>query len=143
MQQVSDATDNLLDTVEHLAQRKLQYRAQISQLIELARTQRRERLFEDAIFLAKFLWKSSNLMHRIGPADEGYPKVSAEFRDALEKFSTMIKTLVKESPDDIKDSFVSTFFAMTRESLDHLLRLAAELSWLKNYTIDTKQPLFR
>jgi len=143
MQQVSNATDSLLDDVERLAQRKLQYRAQISQLIEVARTRRRERLFEDAIFLAKFLWNANNLMHRIGPADQGFPKLSAEFRDALEKFSTTIKTLVKESPDDIKKSFISTFFATTQESLDHLLRLAGDLRWLKNYTIDTRQSLFR
>lgn len=143
MQHVSDATNNLLDNVERLARRKLQYRRYISQLIELATVQHHQRLFEDAIFLAKFLWNSTNLMHRIGLTDQAYPKLSAEFRDALEKFSTLIKTLVKEGPDDTKKLFSSTFFSMTQESADHLIQLAADLSWLKNYSIDTKQPLFR
>lgn len=143
MQQVSDATNNLLDNVEHFAQRKLRYRTHVAQLIELARERHQQRLFEDTIFLAKFLWNASGIMHRIGPADQGYPKLAAEFRDAVEKFSTLVKTLAKESPDEVKQSFILTFFAMTQESMDHLIALAADLSSVKNYIIDTKQPLFR
>lgn len=139
----SKETGNLLDRIERTTGHKLRYRFEIATLIELAARNRQQSIFEDIIFFAKFLRNSYTVMQRIGTADEGYPKLSAEFRDGLEKFSTLIKTLVKEGPDEIKNSFITTFFTMSQESMNHLLQLASDLSWVKNYSIDTKQPLFQ
>jgi hypothetical protein len=143
MLRISEETNKLLDDVEQLAQRKLHYRAEIAMLIELTQAQHQQRLFDDIVFLAKFLWNSSNVMRRIGPTDEGYTKLSAEFRDAVEKFSTLIKTLIKEGQGDIKKQFMKKFFTMSQESMNHLIQLASDMSWLKNYSIDTKKQLFQ
>lgn len=157
-------TAKLLDEIEVFAQRKLRYRPEISALLELvprgsakgiplgdfalgstpltiASGLGRREMLADIIFLAKFLWNVYNLMQRIGPAEEGYPKLSAEFRDALEKFSTLIKTLIKESSEEMKEKFKTTFFSLSQESMSNLVQLASDLSWLKNYAIDTKKSL--
>ena len=132
----------LLDTIERFAQRKFRYRTEISTMLELAVSRNQKRVFEDIMFLAKFLWNSYNLMQRLGPMGEEHPKLTAEFRESLEKFSTLMKALLKEGPDDIKESYKVNFFTMSQESMNNLIQLASELSWLKNYSIDTKQPLF-
>lgn len=135
-------THRLLDTVERHTGHSLRLRERILTLMELAVSHHQERLLDDLIFLAKFLWNSHNLMQRIGPDAEGYPKLAGEFRDSVEKFSTLVKTLVKEGPDEVKGSFAKDFFLMSPEALDNLMQLAHDLSWLKNYAIDTKRSLF-
>lgn len=137
-----DAIHNVLDEVERFAGRKLQYRADIIVLMELAVSYQQRRMFDDVMFLAKFLKNAHHILQRIGPNDEGYPKLSAEFREALEKFTTLVKTIIKEGPEDVKQSFTARFFTLTQQSLTNLLQLAADVSWVKNYTIDTKRQIF-
>lgn len=135
-------TAELLSDVEQFAQRQLRYRSEISAFIDIATTHQQQKIFEDIIFLAKFLWNAYNLMQRIGPMGEGYSKLSGEFRDSLEKFSTLIKTLIKEGPEELKEKFKAMFFSMSSEHLNNLIQLSCDLSWLKNYSIDTKHSLF-
>lgn len=141
MMPVRAETVALLNAVEQFAQRKLQYRPQISVLIDLTESYQQKRIFEDIIFLAKFLWNAYNLMQRIGPTGEGYPQLSAQFRDAHERCSTLIKTLIKEGPPELKEQFKTLFFSVSHESMNNLIDLCSDLSWLKNYSIDTKLPV--
>ncbi|MEK6565960.1 MAG: hypothetical protein AABZ41_04560, partial [Bacteroidota bacterium] len=93
-------------------------------------------LFNDAIFHAKFVVKSQDVMKRIGPTGEGYDKLSTEFSASVEKASALLKTLVKEAPDEVKQQFVRMFFSMDQDSLSRLMRLFADLSWVKNWQVD-------
>jgi len=142
MVMIRSETRTLLDSVEHHTGHELQLRDRISLLMEMAVAHRQEHVFHDLIFLAKFLWNSYNVMQRIGSDAEGYPKLAAEFRDSVEKFSTLVKTLVKEGPEEVKESFKADFLRLSGDSLDNLIRLARDLSWIKNYSIDTRQPIF-
>lgn len=134
-------TPELLDDVERFAERRFHYRSEIEILIQLATTNEQKKLFEEIIFLAKFLWSSYNVMQRIGPTGEGYTKLSSEFNDSLEKMTTLIKTLIRASPEDFKDKFKTLFFSISQGSMNNLLRLVADLSWLKNYSIDTRHSI--
>lgn len=111
-------------------------------MVDLAVADQQKYMFDDIIFLAKFLWNSYNVMQRIGASGEGYPKLSAEFQESFEKFSTLVKTLIKEGPEEVKESFKTTFFPMSQDTLSNLIQFASELSWLKNYSIDMKKSLF-
>ncbi len=130
-----------LGEVERFANRKFYHPSEIATLIQMAMMYQQRRIFEEIIFLAKFLWNSYNVMQRIGPAGEGYPKLSAEFRDTLEKMTTLIKTLIKEGPEEVKEKFKTLFFSMPHESMNNLLRLIDDLSWVKNYSIDTQRSI--
>src|SRR5713101_5796458 len=139
MNSVSDPSVQALEflgDVERFANRKLYYRSEIATLVRLAMTYPQKGIFEEIIFLAKFLWNSYNVMQRIGPAGEGYPKLSAEFRDTLEKMTT----LIKEGPEEVREKF-KTLFSMSHESMNNLLRLIDDLSWVKNYSIDTQRSI--
>ena len=143
MNSVSDPSVQALEflgDVERFANRKLYYRSEIATLVRLAMTYPQKGIFEEIIFLAKFLWNSYNIMQRIGPGGEGYPKLSAEFRDTLEKMTTLIKTLIKEGPEEVKEKF-KTLFSMSHESMNNLLRFIDDLSWVKNYSIDTQRSI--
>jgi hypothetical protein len=136
-------TEHLLENVERFAGRTLRRRTDVQAIVHLAATQGQGQMFEDIIFLAKFLWNSFNVMQRIGTSSDGYPKLAAEFRDSIEKFSTLIKTVIKEGPEETKTAFRQRYFSQTQESIQNLIQLASDLSWVKNYAIDTKEPLLK
>ena len=121
--------------LELYAKHRLSFPAEIAQFISLIHAKNSE-VFEDAIFHAKFAVKSQEIMKRIGPDGEGYDKLSAEFRASVEKTSTLLKTLVKESPDELKLHMVKTFFEMNPEAFQHFMGLLVDLSWIKNWQVD-------
>lgn len=131
-------TAQFLVDLESYANRKLTYHREIGLLLDLARSTDKIQVFEDAAFFAKFLSKSFDIMKRIGPDGEGYDKVSAEFQSAMEKASTLVKTLIKESPPEVKEDFLNKFLRLDQGSLSAFVNLVKELAWVKNWTVDGK-----
>ncbi|MEX0602298.1 MAG: hypothetical protein WD295_03085 [Bacteroidota bacterium] len=131
-------TEQFLSDLEVHAGRRLEYRAEVGMLLDLARSSGTVQLFDDVIFYAKFLVKSSEIMKRIGTGGEGYDKLAAEFRDTMEKAVTLIRTLVKESDESTKQRFVGLFFGLDHEALGRLMRFLADLSRVKNWVVDGK-----
>ena len=131
----SPRISEFLQKLEQYSKRKLEFPAELAGLIEAA-SPGRTALFNDAMFHAKFVVKSQEVMKRIGPAGEGYDKLSTEFSASVEKASTLLKTLVKEAPYEVKQQFIRMFFSMDHESLSRLMKLFADLSWVKNWQVD-------
>lgn len=121
--------------LERYSKRRLEFPAEITILIEAASLGRSE-LFNDAIFHAKFVVKSQEIMKRIGPTGDGYDKLSAEFSASMEKASSLLKTLVKDSPDEAKQQILRAFFSMDPDAFSRLIKLFADLSWIKNWQVD-------
>lgn len=128
--------DELLDRVETSSSRPLMLRKEIGMLILLAEQRKMNAVFHDCMFLAKFISGAEAVLRRVGMESEDSKKLSAEFSSNLEKFSALLKTLVKEAPEEIKSVFVGTYFSSTHEGLLNLLQLAKELTLIKNYEID-------
>ena len=129
-------TQNLLNEIERSSARSLNYRDEVGLLIELAHQQQLADVFDELIFLAKFLTKSSAVMKRIGNGGEGYDKLAAEFQSGLEKVSALLKQIVALAPEESRGRMLSFFFALTPESLEHLMLLISDLSVVKNWVLD-------
>jgi hypothetical protein len=134
---MKDSTREFLADLEVFAKRKLSFPSEVGDLVELGASKRE--VLEDIVFHAKFITNSYRVMSRIGFDAEGYDKLSAEFKESLEKASTLIKTLVKESPEEIKAKFSTRFFQLDQESLSMLMSLLADLTWVKNWMVDGKK----
>ncbi len=132
-------TEQFLAALELSANRKFKFKKEIGILLDEARRTQKMQVFEDIAFFAKFLSKSYDLMKRIGPDGEGYEKVAGEFRSSIEKSTTLMKTLVKEAPDEIKQQFSGNFFHLDQDSLSALMSFMKEFAWVKNWTVDGKQ----
>ena len=133
---VSQQTSSLLSSLQDFSKQKLRHAEDLASLIELSRLRRQSQVMDDLSFVSKFLVNTKGVMERIGKAGEGYDKLSFEFAEGLEKASTFVRLLVKEAPDDVKRHFTSAYFALTPESLNLLMELLYDLSWLKNWEID-------
>ena len=127
-----------IDQLQEFSQHRLNFPRDVEVLIELATAQRHDDLFRDAIFHAKFAVKTKEVMSRIGPGGEGFDKLSTEFQNSTEKASTLLKTIVKESPDEIKRHFVNDFFSLDPASFANFMKLLEDLGWVKNWEVDGK-----
>jgi hypothetical protein len=77
-------------------------------------------------------------MTRIGRNGEGYDRLASEFSEAVAKTRDLVTSLISESPGDVRKRFADTYLALTQEGLENLLSLCHDLSWYKNWLIDTK-----
>lgn len=129
-------SQQFVQELESYAKIPLACKEEIALLLDEARSGGKMEVFEDIAFYAKFIAKSHDLMKRIGPDGEGYDKVAAEFQSAIEKITSLIKTLIKEGPEEVKQRFMRHYFRMEPDSFAALMRLIRELSWVKNWMVD-------
>lgn len=129
-------SQQFVQELESYAKIPLTCKEEIALLLDQARSGGKMEVFEDVAFFAKFITKSHDLMKRIGPDGEGYDKVAAEFQSAIEKVTSLIRTLIKEGPGDVKQRFMKHYFRMEPESFAALMRLIRELAWVKNWMLD-------
>ncbi len=130
------STESLLSEIEQFAQRKFRYRLEIGLLVEAANSVSLRRVLDDIQFNAKFLTNAFNLLKRVGSDSPETVKLSSEFRDGVEKVSTLMRTLMKESPNEIRDLFLKRFLSLSTDNMTELLSLCNELSWVKNYSLE-------
>jgi hypothetical protein len=95
---------------------------------------------EDVVFNAKFITQALNVLKRVGPGNNDTAKLSAELNQMMEKTGTLLRTIMKESPEERKQHFLSTFLSLTGESMNNFTGLLYELHWMKNYLLDQKKP---
>ena len=132
-------TQAFLDEVEKSTGRKFLFRYEVELLVEIADQRSMRQVFDDITFYAKFLSHSSTILKRFGPNNDETVKLSVEFKEKLEKTSTLIKTLIKEAPDSVKQQFMARFLSLSHESMNTFLLLLYELSWIKNYLLDQER----
>lgn len=129
-------TQRFVEELQTYSHRRLNFPENLAEILDLAGAQRMEEVFRDVIFHAKFAMKTKEIMARIGREGEGYNKLSSEFQNSIEKTSALLKTIVKESPEGIKQHIVGNFFTMDQESFGKFLRFLEDLSWVKNWEVD-------
>jgi len=127
-----------VEQLEQFSRRQFSHREEICQLAELAWSMNKTELIEDAAFHAKFITRALEVMRRIGRDADGYAKMEGEFRASTEKALTLLRTLIKDSPDDVKQHFLKNFISPSGENLPRVLQLLSELTWIKNWMVDGK-----
>lgn len=131
-------TLDFLGELERSSNRKLNFSSDVGHLLEAARRSEKMQVFEEMIFLAKFITKSLEVMKRIGADGEGYDKLSAEFRTSLQKVASQLEDISVDAPDEIRRSEEVRFLGLTQESLERLVSLMADLTLVKNWVLDGK-----
>jgi hypothetical protein len=131
----AEITD-FIESVDAYSRHRLTHKEDLAVLMQVSRDEGKAAVFDDLTFHAKYIHRIFGIMKRTPPDSDAYPKIAQEFRDGIEKVTTMMRTLMKEAPDDVKREFTEKFFSMKHESLENLLSVAYDLSWIKNWNID-------
>jgi hypothetical protein len=134
--ELQNGTTQFIEDLQKHYGRTLSFPLEVGFLIDQTNLQGLNQPFLDAIFHAKFAIKSREVISRIGRDSEGFDKLSSEFQTSVEKASTLLKTIVKESDDAGKQHFVREFFSLDQASFSRLMLLFEDLSWVKNWDVD-------
>lgn len=123
-------------SVEAFSRRAFSYRAEIIDLLATCRARGQQQMFDDLVFNAKFVSNALAILKRVGADNADAAKLGAELREMLEKTTTLLRTIVKESPDPGRQKFLDAFLTLSQSSMSNLTVLLAELSWVKNFMLD-------
>lgn len=135
--ELSPATVSLLTELETFSGGTITRRPDLGLLLECGRSGPDREVLDEIGFFSKFLHRTFGIMTRIGPGGEGYERLAREFSGAVEKTRALMTSLIAQSPGDEREGFTAAYLAMTQESLDNLLALCRDLSWYKNWLIDS------
>ena len=136
--ELSPVTASLLSELDKFSGGTIARRSDLGILLESGRLQAGRDLLDEVAFFSKFLHRTYGIMTRIGRNGEGYDRLASEFSEAVAKTRDLVTSLISESPGDVRERFAGTYLALTQEGLENLLSLCHDLSWYKNWLIDTK-----
>ena len=144
---ISQSTNDLIYKLRNFSGDKLRNPHDISFLVEISSVTKKERLFDDIIFTAKYLNGLGKILRdhmtaslpqngnsnpdKIG--ENSMDKIRSEFREHMKKFSMQLATLIKDTEDNYKTDFEAKYLSMNQQSMVNLTTLIYDLSWLKKY----------
>jgi hypothetical protein len=125
-----------LDNVERHTHKSFKQKEDVARLLRVAERRSMQQVLIDAVFHGTFVVKTRDVMQRIGNGAEGFDSLSAQFSEGLERVSALLRTLIKEEPDEEKHRFTHDYLSMNQESLSRLLALLGDLSLIKHWEVD-------
>jgi hypothetical protein len=136
---LSPATVTLLASLDELSKHTLARKSDLGTLIEVAGAANKSDSLRKLSFVAKFLVRTYGIMKRIGPQGNGYDTLRREFSTNLATSRPLLEELLASAPEDIRTRMTNEYLSLTPSSIDSLLLLFRDLSWYKNWLLDTRR----
>jgi hypothetical protein len=128
--------------IESQTERKFLTSNQIMKLIKIADNYGMADTFNRLIFLAKFLHNTQKIMKNVGKSGEGYTKLSTEFGENTKLFMGDLNAFIERATNRNKVELREILNIESSSKFDQFLKLIEDLSWLKNYELDTNSKIF-
>lgn len=138
-------TAQLISEIISFSAGKLKNEHDVSVLIEASSEENQKKIFEDLIFTAKYLNGLGKIIHSNRPPsltanndgvkieENTEEKIMNEFKQHMLKFNLQLSGLIKNIPEEEKQSFEEKYLAMSRTALVNLTNLIYDLAWVKKY----------
>jgi hypothetical protein len=135
---ISHATTTFIEAVQEYSGRRLQHVDACQLLVEASEHHSLQQAMADLCFTAKFLHKTFGVMKRIGAEGEGYDTLAKEFEANTTKARMLVQSLIEKMDEEDGRGIAQTYLTATAQSFSVMMELMHDLSWVKNYTIDTR-----
>jgi hypothetical protein len=143
---ISKHTEKTLLELNEFSGSKIKNTLDLSYLIEIADKSKKDKLFYDIQFTAKYLNgltkilqssvalqpKANNGDH-VPNTEEARGKLMEEYKKNLIKFTGYLKDLMLGFDKDVKAGIEERYLALNRTAMVNLTSLIYDLSWLKKY----------
>ena len=130
----SEETNNTVLEISDFSNGKLKNIFELSALIE--NSKRKEKLFGDIIFRAKYLYGIVNVLSDASNSDIVNDNLKSEFSSALLELKDLLSSYVSDIPE--KEMFEKKFFGMSQECMNDFIGFVIDLSYTKEYFNDRK-----
>ncbi len=146
---ISNKTKKTVGELYEYSGNKLKNVPELMSLIELAETSKKDKLFYDIQFAAKYLNGLGKILQsnvaltaQKKPGSNGNPEPSAEearikimgeYKANMIKFTSYLKDLLLEADEDTRKEIEEKYLTLSRTALVNLTTLIYDLSWLKRF----------
>lgn len=137
--QISDETKSFINEVNIFSKNRLQKIEDLEILTELSEKDNNQNVFNDIIFISKFMTNALTIMKRIGVAGDGYDKLITEYNKGMNDVKSKIELIINNLDSEKKDRFNKKYFQITHESMSNFVILLSDLTWVKNWKLEFKK----
>jgi len=139
---ITAATESFLADAERFAERRFRHRLELGLLIDALDSKELTKNFEELIFYAKFLTHAGGILARKGLAEEETSQMAKEYAATMQRALGLLEGIRGRLKEDDRRTF-DLVIGMTHDHMKQFMSLMNELSWIKNYLLDTKTPMKR
>ncbi|MAT40022.1 MAG: hypothetical protein CL946_10510 [Ectothiorhodospiraceae bacterium] len=134
-----EAIENLVDLLDEYSKQDLKDKENFKQFLQLAHEHDRTEIIRNMAFHSKYLWKLYGTIRKQAPDSEHYEKLEREFAQTVEEFHGQINSLIEGVESEFTEMVNRHYLAISEQSLKHLLTLANDFYWLKNWELEMEQ----
>ena len=129
--------ESLIAEIELLRGKRFSHKDVIENIVKISCDNETIGIFNRLIFLAKFLHNTHRMMNRIGKEGEGYKKLLSEFIGNANEAIGILKKIADVTSEEFRNELQLFMNIQTKTDLENFLKLMEDLSWLKNFELDS------
>ena len=134
---VSSTVRQIVEILQQYTKFSLKDSDRLAAILQHAYDVERTSQLGDLAFSAKYLWKLYVTLEKQPADSEMLEKLETEFSTTIEEFRNRLMAFAAEGA--FKSMVEHHYLSMQPSSLKHLLDLAHDLGWMKNWELDMAQ----
>ena len=139
---ITATTETFLAEAERFSKRRFRHRLELGLLIDVLDSDELTKSFEELIFYAKFLTHAGGILARKGLAEEETSQMAKEYAATMQRALGLLERIRGRLKEGDRPTF-DPIIGMTHDHMKQFMSLMNELSWIKNYLLDTKTQMKR
>ena len=131
----SEAIETLIGILDTFSEHRLRDRVMLARLLEHGGASGKTAEVGELAFQGNYLTRLLGTIRAQPPGGEHMPKLEEEYARALHSFVVQLERFLAEADNDLRASIAAQYLQTSEASLRHLVDLAADLGWLKNWEV--------
>ncbi|MGA7836658.1 MAG: hypothetical protein WB996_01720 [Ignavibacteriaceae bacterium] len=141
LKQFYDNPRELVKQVDEFSNYKLSVRDDLQRLFSVSVNEKKEDLFEDTIFTAKYVLGLMRVLQQgsSNPDVDSLENVKSDLAENMKKIVGQLRELTSDGPETDKNYFEENFLQMSPDAFQNLNKLLQDLEWTKKFFNDLKR----
>ncbi len=128
---ISDDTKEVVNFLDQVTGNNLRKRNDIGTILELGASSGDAVMINQIIFNSTKIWNLYSKIRKLTPESEGIDLLKKEFDNAVQETLMMLKAVIAEADEEIRERFNDIYFQKTKGAVLNLIDLAHDLGELK------------
>jgi hypothetical protein len=131
----SEAIETLIGILDTFSEHRLRNRVMLARLLEHGGASGKTAEVGELAFQGNYLTRLLGTIRAQPPGGEHMPKLEEEYARALHSFVVQLERFLAEADNNLRASIAAQYLQTSEASLRHLVDLAADFGWLKNWEV--------
>lgn len=137
--EISSQVREIISVLSAYARNGLRDPEMLARFLQHAAEREKHEALADLSFTAKYLTRVQAAIRRQTPESELYAKLEEEFSYAVHSFHAKVTDFTADAGEDFRGMAERHLLVVSQDALRHLVDLAEDFAWLKNWELDMTQ----